>query len=132
MSETDNTEPKRLGGPPETWFKPGNPGRPKGSKNKLTEDFLSDVLEAWQERGSAAISAMIDEKPGDFVKMVATLVPKEATLNINDNSELTDEQLAERIRQITSQLSAFVIDGTGDIAAGLDGEAGAAIAHNVH
>lgn len=129
----ESTAEKQVYGKPFQPGQSGNPnGRPKGAKNKLTEDFLSDVLDAWQARGKEAISSMIDEKPGEFVKVVAGLVPKEATLNINDNSELTDEQLAERIRQITAQLSAFVIDGTGNLSAGIDGAEGAAITHNVH
>ena len=44
-----------------------------------------------------AVEDMIADKPGDFVKMVAGLVPKEATLNINNADDLSDAQLAERI-----------------------------------
>ena len=55
----------------------GNPvGRPKGSRNRLTEDFLADVHEAWQERGKAAINAMAEDHPDRFCLMVASLVPK--------------------------------------------------------
>ncbi|HAH11511.1 MAG TPA: hypothetical protein DCL48_15565, partial [Alphaproteobacteria bacterium] len=40
----DNTGQKRGGTPPvEHQFKPGNPGRPKGARNKLGEAFLSDM-----------------------------------------------------------------------------------------
>jgi len=62
-------------------FKPGqsgNPaGRPKGSRNKLTESFLEDAVAAWQEDGKKALKLMATEKPGDFAKMVAGLVPKQ-------------------------------------------------------
>ncbi len=111
---------------------PKSPGRPKGSRNKLTEDFLSDVLDAWQTSGKAAITSMIEEKPGDFVKMVAGLVPKEATLNINSTDDLSDAELAERIRAITAQLAPFLVDGAGDAEQGDAGPSGAAIASCVH
>ena len=51
----------------------GNPkGRPKGSRNKLSEAFWADLYQAWQASGIDAINRMIEEKPGDFVRVVAT------------------------------------------------------------
>lgn len=130
---SDNTAAKQL----EPYrFKPGqsgNPsGRPKGARSRLQEDFLKDVLQAWQDKGEAAIASMIQERPGDFVKMVAGLMPKEATLNINDHSEMTDDELAERVRSLATQLAPFLIDGTGDAEAGTGNAARPAIASGVH
>lgn len=128
----DDTAPKQRGVP----FRPGqsgNPaGRPKGARSKLQEDFLRDVLAAWEERGPAAIDGMISEKPHEFVKMVAGLMPKEATLNIHDHSEMTDDELAERVRSLAAQLAPFLFDGDGEAEAG-DGRAPVAkIATRVH
>ena len=54
----------------------GNPkGRPKGSRNKLSESFLKDCRAAWKENGKDALAKMAAERPGDFAKMVAGLVP---------------------------------------------------------
>lgn len=115
-----------------TRFKPGNPGKPKGVKHRLQEDFLKDVLEAWQDKGKDAITMMIADKPGDFVKMVAGLMPKEATLNINDHSEMTDDELAERVRNLATQLAPFLTDGIGNAEAGVGDTQGEAIATRVH
>ena len=105
-----------------TQWKPGqsgNPaGKPKGAKHKLQEDFIKDVQAAWEKQGKTAITMMIAEKPSDFVKMVAALMPKDITLNINDNSEMTDDELTGRIRDLAAQLSPFLLGGTGDIAEG--------------
>ena len=79
--ETDNTEEKQS---KPHLYKPGqtgNPkGRPKGSKNKLAEDFLKDVQEVWAESGITALRAAVQEKPSDFCKMVAGLVPKDVNV----------------------------------------------------
>jgi hypothetical protein len=37
-------------------FKSGNPGRPKGSRNKLGEAFLDALHADWQEHGTEAIA----------------------------------------------------------------------------
>jgi hypothetical protein len=114
-----------------TGGKPG-PGRPKGSRNKLQEDFLKDVLAAWEDNGADAITLMIADKPGDFVKMVAGLMPKEATLNINDHSEMSDDELAERVRSLAASLAPFLLGGTGDTEAGAGNADSATIASRVH
>jgi hypothetical protein len=105
-----------------TRFKPGNPGKPKGVKHKLQEDFLKDVLAAWEAKGAAAIDDMIADKPGDFVKMVAGLMPKEATLNVNTADDLTDAELIERIRHLGSAIAPFLAGGTGNANEGVEGE----------
>tara|TARA_R110002012_G_scaffold148639_1_gene307546 strand:+ start:6857 stop:7153 length:297 start_codon:yes stop_codon:yes gene_type:complete len=68
----------------------GNPaGRPKGSRNKLTDKFLKDALNAWKKNGKEALETMATEKPADFAKMVATIIPKE------DKLELSGEVITE-------------------------------------
>jgi len=65
-------------------FKPGqsgNPaGRPRGSRNKLAEDFLSDAYQQWQQHGSKALETMATSEPAKFCQMVAGLLPKESVL----------------------------------------------------
>jgi Family of unknown function (DUF5681) len=56
----------------------GNPaGRPKGSRNKLAENFLDDVCQLWLQHGSKAVETMVTSEPGKFCQMVAGLLPKE-------------------------------------------------------
>jgi len=55
----------------------GNPaGRPKGSRNKLEEIFLRDLLEHWEANGASAIDAACEKDPVGYVKVVASLMPK--------------------------------------------------------
>jgi hypothetical protein len=58
----------------------GNPaGKPKGARNKLSEDFFKEMAKAFEDRGAAALAAMIEESPRDFIKTIASLQSKELT-----------------------------------------------------
>jgi hypothetical protein len=87
----------------------GNPaGRPKGSRNKLAESFVDDVLAAWESQGRTCIQRMIDEHPQDFVKVVMSLLPRNLNVNFNPIEQMTDEQLVERIRKLDAAISPFL------------------------
>jgi hypothetical protein len=42
---------------------PGGPGRPVGSRNKLSEEFLRDLHLAWTTHGSAVLDRIITDRP---------------------------------------------------------------------
>jgi hypothetical protein len=101
---------------PETGrFLPGNTGgtgRPKGSRNKLGEAFIQDVYADWVEHGVAAIVQVRQERPHEYLKVVAGMLPKE--LKITNESDLSDEQLIESIRQLDAIIRPFLgVEGTG-------------------
>lgn len=110
-------------------FKPGqvaNPqGRPKGARNKLGEAFLQDMLADWQEHGTAVIEAVRADKPDQYLKVVASILPKELNVKVNELDELTDDQLARQLRAIATQLAAAGLDiGTGGGQAGASEQTG--------
>jgi Family of unknown function (DUF5681) len=86
----------------------GNPnGRPKGSRNKISEQFWSDLYVAWQEHGATAIATMVTEKPGDFVRMVASLMPKQIDVNEPNGLEaMSVEELDDFIKLLEAYLAA--------------------------
>jgi hypothetical protein len=52
----------------------GGPGRPPGSRNRLTEDFIGDLHAAWQEHGREAIERVVAERPEVFLTIVARTI----------------------------------------------------------
>jgi hypothetical protein len=52
----------------------GGPGRPAGSRNRLTEDFLGDLHAAWQKHGREAIDRVVADRPEIFLAIVAKTI----------------------------------------------------------
>src|SRR5262245_46102981 len=79
----------------------GNPkGRPKGSRNKLSEEFFQDLCDAWQAFGKPALETMAMLYPVEFVRLVASLIPKEP--------EATTPPVVERLSN--AQLDALIAE----------------------
>lgn len=105
--------------PVEHQFKPGNPGRPKGARNKLGEAFIEDLLHSWEAQGPEAISRVIQEKPEQYLKVIASLMPKDLNVNFNPTDEMTDDQLIQRVRSLSAAIQPFLdAQGTGPIVGG--------------
>lgn len=106
MTDTDDTQSQQRGLKPWQPGQSGNPaGRPKGARVKLGEAFLADLMEDWGEHGAKAIKDMREEKPGDYVKVVAATLPKELNVKVSEIDDLTDEQLARQLASIGSRLA---------------------------
>lgn len=110
-------------------FLPGNnggAGRPKGARNKLGEAFIEDMLADWEANGPAAIVQVRTEKPDAYLKVVASILPKDLNVNINQTDHMTDEQLIERIRSLDAAIRPFLdAEGVGRV----EGSSGPATAH---
>jgi len=71
-------------------------GRPKGSRNKIAEAFLAALQADFKEHGKVAIENMRADKPAEYIKVIAGLLPKEMALR-RPEQELTDGELAEML-----------------------------------
>jgi Family of unknown function (DUF5681) len=80
----------------------GNPnGRPQGSRNKLSEDFLADLHESWLAFGKPALMTAAWTDPVAYVRLVASLIPRELEATITPDPE----------RMSTAQLEALIARG---------------------
>jgi|21_taG_2_1085346.scaffolds.fasta_scaffold37722_4 hypothetical protein len=108
MAHEKRAKPDNKGKKKDTRIKPGeirNPhGRPKGARNKFGEAFLSDFLADWEENGADAIQTMRTERPHEYVKVAASILPKELNVKVSEFDELTDDQLDKRINALADAL----------------------------
>jgi hypothetical protein len=56
---------------------PGGKGRPRGSRNKLSEQFLTDLQRIWKKRGLKCLQRLADGDPACLARVVASVLPKE-------------------------------------------------------
>ncbi len=83
----------------------GNPaGRPKGSRNKLTEKFLVDIEKDWKKHGKEVLENVRITAPGVYLKIVSGLIVKDDPENKQDTEEMSIEDARdELIRKFNSR-----------------------------
>ena len=115
-------EPKTVSTDEKPWqFKAGQPsanpaGRPKGSRNKLGEAFVAALHADFIEHGPAVIETVRLEKPDQYLKVIAAVVPKELNIRTDAFDGIADEQLAAIVAAARSALG-IAEDGDGDAGA---------------
>ncbi|MEF2547982.1 DUF5681 domain-containing protein [Aurantimonas sp. E1-2-R+4] len=87
----------------------GNPqGRPKGSRNKLGEAFLSAMHDDFEAHGVSAIVEVRETKPDAYLKVIASILPRDLNVNVNHMDDMTDDELIERIRALDATIRPFL------------------------
>jgi hypothetical protein len=75
------------------------------SRNRLGEEFLRALAEDFDRHGAEVIERVRVEQPSAYIKVVASLLPKDLNLNVNNLDHLTDAQLIARLRSLTKQVA---------------------------
>lgn len=81
---------------PRRWPKgqSGNPkGRAKGSRDAVTKQFMYALADVFSRKGKHAMERMADTDPSAFIRVCASLVPKDIKLSAGPLAELTEQEL---------------------------------------
>jgi hypothetical protein len=92
----------------------GGPGRPKGSKNRLAEQFLAALTADFEQHGPAAIEAVRRIDPTGYLRIITAVVGRDATklsLSVQNQCRVmvikdfgTDEEWAAKLREQQERL----------------------------
>jgi hypothetical protein len=79
-------------------------GRPKGSRNRLTDTFLSAIADDFAANGSNAIEQLRNSDPFGYLRLIGALIPRQLILQREREIDFADmsideiEELIERAR----------------------------------
>jgi hypothetical protein len=80
----------------------GGPGRPIGSRNKLTEDFLRDLQADWEQHGKDILSTVREKHPGLYFQCMVKLAlaqPAELYPPGGSNRRYTPEEIMAELEE---------------------------------
>jgi hypothetical protein len=102
MAKTDNLKPFQPG-------QSGNPaGRKPGSRGKLSEAFLAALCEDFAEHGRETIERVRNEKPDAYLKVIASILPKQIDVTTDPFDGMSDEELVTMIRASEAAIREFM------------------------
>ena len=82
-------------------FEKGNThgkGRPKGSRNKFSQEFIDALAANFSEHGQGVIEVLRTEDPATYVRICASLVPKDFQISGPDGGPLFTEIILTSVK----------------------------------
>lgn len=83
-------------------------GRPKGSRNKLSEDFVAKLYEDFTANGADAIKECRAKSPEIYVKVIAGLLPKEMHIKESPLEDMSADDIADALTRIAALRAALL------------------------
>lgn len=87
-------------------------GRPKGSRHRISEDFLRDFHNAWEQHGVEALNKVAEDKPHEFVRAAVSLLPKELHVKTDALEDMSEHDIADNLAAVRSVIAADIGEAT--------------------
>src|SRR5262245_26932792 len=88
-------------------FQPGQPktgGRARGVRNRLSHAFLTALAEDFEQHGIEAIRICRVERPNEYLRVIAHLMPKELEVTVGPLQEISDVELEKLIEHARAKI----------------------------
>ena len=96
-------------------YMPNAAGNNGAARVKLQRKYFDALLADFAEHGEAAIKIMRIEEPGAYIRVIASLMPKEFTVTDNALGDMSDEDLQQLLARAQAMLK--IVDVTPEKAA---------------
>ena len=70
------------------------------SRGLLADRFISELYDDWKEHGTATLSLVRRDRPHEYLKIIAALMPRDITVAAAPLGEISDEDLARLIADV--------------------------------
>jgi hypothetical protein len=87
-------------------------GRRKGSRDRIATALLEAIAEDFAEHGAEVIKLARVERPTEYLKVVASLLPKEFEISDNRLKDIPDDELDAIIEHIRGRISPRIAGDT--------------------
>jgi hypothetical protein len=77
--------------------------QPKPIPDPRGEKFIADIFADWEAHGPLVLEMLRTEKPADYVRIAAAVLPKERNVQPEPLDELTDAELFDRIARLMAE-----------------------------
>jgi hypothetical protein len=96
-------------------YMPNAAGNNGAARVKLQRKYFDALLADFAEHGAAAIKIMRIEEPSAYIRVIASLMPKELTVTDNALGDMSDEDLQQLLTRAQAMLK--IVDVTPEKAA---------------
>ena len=78
------------------------------ARKLLADNFMSDLFEDWKANGAETLLLVRQQRPHEYLKIIASLMPRDITVTAAPLADISDEDLGRLISEVKT-LSAFSV-----------------------
>lgn len=84
-------------------------GRRKGARDRISTSFLEELAKDFEEHGAEVIKIARIERPVDYLKVVASVLPKEFEITDSRLEDISDGEL-DALIELARQQRAIIVN----------------------